>query len=156
NQNDWMFWLVRVLFTSSRPGGGFRVPAIGAIEPPPPKDPSAWPTFPILVIDDVPLSLYRGVTLFGLAEPFGMYVRDESKFWTINPHRLRPPDDPFLTYEKAIRSKQWPYKRFDASKKPDQIPYLEDQGNLLEEILKLVRTAYRPDRGENEKGWYMN
>lgn len=139
--DEWLFWLVRVLFTSSRPGGVFPVPAIGGIIPAPPKDPRRWPTHPVLVVDDIPVCLFRGAMLGGFPEPFGWYLRDHRKEWTIRTKPLTPPDDPFPSFVKLIASQTWPFPKGD----PHRASYTEDEAAALREILTLVRTAYRPN-----------
>ena len=137
DSDNWLFWLVRVMFTSNRPGGVFPVPLIGAIAPAPPKDLRSWPTFPVFVVDDVPVSLFRGADLAGHAEPFNSYLHDHAKEWTLRKTELRPPDDPFPVYKKLIASPAWRATRVDA-------PSFEDENRALQEILALVGTAYRP------------
>ncbi len=121
--SDWLFWLVRVLFTSKRPGGVFPIPSIGVISPLPPKDLRKWPTYPVAIVDDVPVVFVRGVELAGKTKPFALYMREHMKEWTLRKTTLTPPDDPFPTYRKLKAAHaETPLKAF----------------------LGLVRSAYRP------------
>jgi hypothetical protein len=154
--DTWMFWLARVMFTSSRPGGVFRVPRIGGIVPPPPKDLTKWPTFPIVIVDDVPISLFRGAVLAGFPEPFGWYLKEHEKEWTLRTRRLTPPDDPFLSYKKLVGTDRWPLRRVDPTKTGRIIPFAESEGYALKEVLTLVRTAYRPPGMDQGSYPYIN
>jgi hypothetical protein len=153
--DEWLFWLVRVMFTSNRPGGTFSVPGIGAINPAPPTDLSRWPTYPLFTIRDVPISLFRGATLMGLPEPFDAYLRSHQEDWSIRKTTLDPPDDPFPCYQELVESSAWSFPRVDPTKTRFAVPYLEDEGYALSEILSLVRSAYRP-KGMEESVGYVN
>lgn len=138
--DDWMFWMVRVAFTSKRPGGVFPVPSIGATLPAPPSDLRRWPTYPVMIVDDVPICLFQGADLAGFPEQFGWYLDAHAKEWTLRKKTLKPPIDPFLAFKKVIASTNWPWP---ASKDDNDRSWVEE-GFVLREILTLVRGAYQP------------
>ena len=138
---DWLFWLVHVAFQSKLPGGVFPVPMI-AVDPP--KDLRLWPAYPLLLVDDVPFCVPRQINLGGHPEEFGSYLYKHGKEWAIRTAPLRPPDDPFLSYEKLIRSATWQQGRdygpgWDAG-------FIEgiDRDTAFGQVIALVRTVYRP------------
>lgn len=131
---DWLFWVVRVLFNSKRPGGVFRLPALGAPTAEPPQDLRQWPKYPLLIIDDVPVSLWQGAMLAGYPEQFESYVDSESKNWSLEEKKLRPPSDPFSIYDRVRASSQH----------RSLTTWTMDQNPALTNILQLVRTAYPP------------
>ncbi len=139
DEDIWLYWLVRTMFRSKLPDGVFPVPGIGLITPAPPKDRRKWPTFPVMTIDDVPFNLCRGALLMGLGEPFKEYLQKHKSEWIIRHKQLRPPDDPFPVSKKLIAC-----SRVDPDKTLFPVPYLYDDRDALQEILTLVRTAYRP------------
>lgn len=139
---NWLFWLVRVAFTSNLPGGVFAVPAIGGFSPPAPKDPRSWPTFPIAFVDDVPISLLRCVELAGVPEPFGLYLRQHEKEWTLRARPIVPPNDPFPLLKKLVTSPEW--RKLNSGKTKTGEPDPESERRGLSEILELVRSAYQP------------
>ncbi len=89
-----LFWLTRLVFDGPMP-----IPAIGRIDPPPPKDAKDWPTFPLIVKNDVPYNVYRNTEILGFPEPFSLYLDRVEKDWTIRPGLLKPPDNPFPTFK---------------------------------------------------------
>jgi hypothetical protein len=146
DHDDWLFWLVRVMFTSNRPGGAFSVPAIGIADPPTPAGLLEWPTFPVLMMDDVPFCIYTMGALGGFPEPFGWYLQEHQGEWTIRQTRLHPPDDPFLSYKKLVASSAWPFPRLSPTQTPSRGVSAEGEGPALDRVIELVRTAYRPHR----------
>ncbi|MEX2244501.1 MAG: hypothetical protein WD716_11720 [Fimbriimonadaceae bacterium] len=144
HDDEWLFWLVRAMFEPIGPKGGFRVPHIGAMSPSPPEDLREWPTYPVALIDDVPVLLYKGASLAGVPEPFYRYARDESKNWKIKTRKLTPPNDPFPVFLKVLQSSYWPFKGTKVDDAAFHVESYEDSAIPLIEILNLVRTAYRP------------
>ncbi len=144
NPDDWLFWLVRVMFDPIDSSAAFRVPRIGAVIPSPPQDLRQWPTYPLIQIDDIPISLYKGASLAGFPEPFEWYVKEESKNWRIKTKKLTPPNDPFPVFLKVLQSPQWPFKDSNIDSASTLLASHDDAAIPLKEILRLVRTAYRP------------
>lgn len=132
-ENNWLFWLTRVLFQSTAPKGIFPVPRIGSITPSPPKDLSLWPTYPVIEVQSIPFVIYRTLFLAGFAEPFQSYVDRCQKDWIVRPQKLRPPDDPFPALADLFASPSWPFRKTDG-----QEFVSESEG-----LLALVRTAYK-------------
>lgn len=132
--DEWLFWVVRVLFNSKSPGGVFRVPGLGAPTVKPPQDLRQWPKYPLLIVDNVPVSLWQGAMLRGVPEHFEWYVDRDSQNWEIDAKKLRPPDNPFSIYDRVIASS--PYRSINS--------WAANQDPALTNILKLVRTAYTP------------
>ena len=130
--NDaWLFWLVRVAFISKAPGGVFPIPQIGWIDPPPPSVLADWPTYPIYMVDDIPVNFLRSTTSGGVPEPFGRYLEMNESNWSLRSETLRPPNDPFLAYSDVLSSAKWPF-----AKQGYEADY------VLGEILWLVRSSY--------------
>lgn len=133
---DWLFGVVHVAFVSRRPGGVFPVPAIGEIDPEPPKDLRAWPMFPVVLVDGVPINLFRSRAILGSSEPFGRYLSNNEKDWEIRGQPLVPPDDPFLCSQEIVSSPEW---KMEAGGRP-----ADAEATVRSYILGLVQTAYRP------------
>lgn len=69
-----IYAVLRVLLPAP-PKARLRPPALGAPTPAPtPNEAKHLPQFPILILDDVPLSVVDGHVLGGMAEPAGMYL----------------------------------------------------------------------------------
>jgi hypothetical protein len=135
---NWLYPVSFTLFESKRP---FPTPAIGAIYPSPPKDPATWPTFPIIVVRDVPFSFFGGVMLAGFPEPFEMYAGRASKDWTIRKLPLTPPDDPFPAFVEALdcyRSKPGNSGATNVGIDRDLHPFAS--------LLRMLREVYPTDR----------
>jgi len=142
---DWLFWLVRVAFTSKTPGGVFKVPAIGGIAHSPPHNLKAWPTFPVALVDNVPICPYRFAHSGGVPEMFAWYMADHKAEWVIRKKPLIPPADPFPIYTKLLATKNWDN---DIAFRIDYAEKEREKSALLKEFLNLVRTAYRPTSEE--------
>ncbi|HEY4241456.1 MAG TPA: hypothetical protein VGM88_16660 [Kofleriaceae bacterium] len=80
-----LFLVLRVLFDADPPPPM----RIGAPVPPPPA--KALPSFPILMVDDVPLMLARGYTLAGLPEAVSSHVDYYRAHGTLRAAPLKPP-----------------------------------------------------------------
>jgi len=139
NYGNWLFWLVRVMFTSKLPNGIFAVPEGGLLKPKSLEELKKWPTYPVVIIDDVPVCLYFGGVFFAHPEEFFTYFQDHQKEWTIKRTMLRAPDDPFPIYKKLITSDYWPFPPTDFKEH-----FYWNEGYALKEILTLVQTAYSP------------
>jgi len=134
-----LFSVVRVVFTSKRPGGVFPYPNLGVISPDAPKDLRRWPTYPVVIADDVPVCLIAGITIGGAALPFRYYLEENKADWVIRGTELCPPSDPFLVFEKIMRVRRASGPRvYDASGQESSVT--ETRFSILE----LVATAYRP------------
>ncbi len=71
--------------------GFLRPPALGAPEPPQPRDLAAWPRWPVLVVGDVPLVLVRAYALGGMPEPLSMHLDGLARAtWRTEPLRPEP------------------------------------------------------------------
>jgi|GEM_PF-2062813 len=150
--NLWLYWLVRVMFTSNRPGGVFPFPMIGTIIPELPKDLRKWPMYPVMMVDDIPICFIYGWSRDAPPEPFNKYLQQHKKEWSIKLKQLRPPDDPFPVFRKLITSSTWPFPRAALRKNHSSIPY-DYEGSVMDDILRLLRTAYRPRLPDNR---YIN
>lgn len=125
--DTWLFWLERVLFVPKDQNFVFKPPALGLYWQP--SNLKEWPTFPVLLIQDVPYIEFHGADLSGLPE---LYSPDTNgKYLKIRPSLLRPPDDPFATIHIALN-------------KPGVKTY-----QAMEQVLRLVRQPYklRQDQG---------
>ncbi|MFI5384500.1 MAG: hypothetical protein ACHQ50_00100 [Fimbriimonadales bacterium] len=121
--------------------GYFALPGIGFILPGAPKDLSKFPTYPILMVDDVPFNFYQGVELDGVPEGFSWYVDRDGKHWRLREKRLRPPDDPFPSLMRLFATSQW--KLMVALHPTVQFPVIR-KSSFLDQMLSLVRSAYDP------------
>jgi hypothetical protein len=100
-----LFWLVRVLFTSQQ--GYFAWPRLGAPTPAPPKNIRAWPDYPMLVVDGVPLSVPVDFIIAGEPEPFEAYVRNNRADWVLRRAPVSPSDDPFAALNHEHNDPRW-------------------------------------------------
>ena len=133
-EGHWIFWLTRVLFTPGEKGymENAPIPIRGV-----PKNVFDSPTYPILFDNDCPLSVAHMQNVNGTYFcDFRDYCGSNKSDWTIRTKKIRPPDDPFLCYERLVNSKGWPQKDPFDNYMPE---YSQD---LMVEIYKLVRTAY--------------
>ena len=89
-----LFWLIRIAYTSNRPNGAFRIPMI-AIERP--LDSENWPTFPVILKNDIPFVFDIDTASTGISETFSLYFSEEKKHLKLREKKLRPPVDPFNT-----------------------------------------------------------
>ncbi len=140
--STWLFWLVRVAFQLKHTEESFPVPYIGAISPTPPDNPRDWPTYPVEIVDGVPYCLVTGIMLSGVPESFDGYLRRSEKGLIIRTTPLIPPNDPFPTYAKLLKSKVWTSAatsgHFLAELTTDM---------AFRQLLSLVSGVYKPKRG---------
>jgi hypothetical protein len=137
----WLFLVLRTLFEVPQPPGYMPPMGIGAMTPAPPKDRVHIPRFPIVIIDDVPFSLLRHVMLAGVPEPATRHVEYFRKHGTIRAGKLRPPDDPYPSFQNLLKSKEWA-KIAKADGDPLWISAYAEHTFL--QVLALGRTAYDP------------
>jgi hypothetical protein len=141
DDETWLFLLLRTLFDVPQPPGHMPDMAIGAMIPAPPKERTRIPRFPIVIIDDVPFSLLWGATLIGAAQPVDHHVEYFRKHGTIRAGKLRPPDDPYPSFQKLLRSKEWA----DMANAEGSSRWVSNYaGHTLLQVLALGRTAYDP------------
>ena len=131
---DWLYWLVRVLFVPKSHQYVFPIPTLGSYFTSTPKDLRKWPNYPVALCKDIPITIYTGAEGDGSKPLFGLYLQEESKDWEIRTKKLTPPSDPFLAYSQIVNSGLMEFNR------------KEDRDVMREEILLLVRTAYKPNR----------
>jgi len=103
----WLYYLVRAAFTSKLAGGEFFLPWGGMINPIPEAQLRKWPTYPTVVIDDVPFCFTRSEIMNGFASRFEWYLLDHQNEWLLRKEPLVPPGDPFLCYRKLVSSQVW-------------------------------------------------
>jgi hypothetical protein len=137
----WLFLLLRVMFDVPQPPGHMPEMAIGVMSPALPEDRTRIPRFPMVIIDDVPFSLLWGVTLIGKAQPVSQHVEYFREHGTIRAGKLRPPDDPYPSFQKLLRSQEWA----DMVKLENDSRWISNYaGHTLLQVLALGRTAYDP------------
>jgi len=136
------FWLVRVAFTSEKPGGVFTRPGLGMMSPEPPKDLSTWPTCPVAIVDDLPISFFKGSMGSGLPESFSEYADRCSKEWVLKTKHLRPPDDPFSIYRKF----QGPVAVLARG---------NGKTSVINSLVNLVHTAYFPVNNKSTEEYML-
>lgn len=79
----------------------------------------------------------------GHRESFGEYAARCAEEWSIRTAPLQPPDDPFLAFEDLVACSA----KFR--------PWLDEHWRIgpFNQVLDLVRTAYRPDRSKRDRGY---
>ncbi len=148
-------WLMRTIFEVPEDPGFFPCPRIGAYFIPQNRKDS--PRHPIILVDDVPFSIFTGALLRGSPEPVSYDLKYFRANCRIRTTPLMPPDDPFESYQKMLKSRIWPYPPFDPKAKTSYIvPYAEEEGYALKSLLYLVRTAYRPEKMGTYEDAYIN
>lgn len=135
----WLFLLLRTLFEVPSPPRHMPDMLIGAMSPKPPKERTRIPRFPIVIVHDIPFSLLWGVNLAGEAQPISQHVDYFQKHGTIRARDLRPPDDPYPSFQKLLASKEWAYMVEAEGNRSVDIA-----GHTLLQLLALGRTAYDP------------
>ncbi len=133
---DWLFWVVGVAFVPRASGGVFSGPSMGAIGPELPKDDHAWTTFPVVLVDGVPINFYHGGITFRHPASFNFYLHDIERNWEIRRQPIVPPNDPFRCYQEIISSPGWKAEGGQWSS--------EAEAKVRSDILSMVGTAYRP------------
>jgi hypothetical protein len=141
---NWLYSLVRVLFVPKPDQGYFAIPRIG-IGTKRPSDLRHWPTYPMMIVEDVPVSLMRLRGGSGSPQSPYQYLVEESKNWDIRPTTLRPPDDPFGVYRKVIDSELWPDRDEPMQTEGFTIRFNLSGGRVLRQILLLVSAVYKPN-----------
>lgn len=144
-ENLSLFWLLRALFEVPDPPAYWQVPAIGAISPAPPKDLKQIPCFPIVILQDVPFNVMTGLSLAGYPEQPTNEIVELRETGRLRAKPMRPPDDPFAAYQEFLISSQWPYRNLNDLETRRQV-----SGQALRDVLRLVRTAYRPDEMDRD------
>jgi hypothetical protein len=100
------------------------------------------PRFPMIVVEDVPFTLVLGGYIGAGGWPFPT-LKDYERY-PLGTKRLVPSNDPFLACEKLIASDQWPFPKHSKSDRRFAIPYRENEGNVMRQVLELVSDVYRP------------
>ena len=127
-----VFLLLRALFDV--PPGGMPPMMVGAPSPAAPKDTAALPRFPLVIVDDVPLTLVAGYALAGEAEPPAMDVAAFRKVGTLRKRPLAPA----ATALDAI-------DRFVAGPLAKAMPVDDGlRSALYDQVLRLFGTVSRP------------
>ena len=136
----WLFLLLRTLFDVPQPPGHMPEMLIGAMSPAPPKDRTRIPRFPIVIVDDIPFSLLWGVTS-PVKRNRSPGTSSTSASMARFARKLRPPDDPYPSFQKLLRSKEWA----DMAKAEGDPHWVSNYaGHALLQLLALGRTAYDP------------
>lgn len=95
-----VFLVVRALFD---PPAGEKLPVMMVGAPTPvPADMTAAPRFPLVLVEDIPLSIVRGYMLGGQAETPEMHLRWYRAHGVLRAGPLRPPDAPLAAIERAF------------------------------------------------------
>ena len=141
-----LFWVMRALFEVPDPPGYMQVPAIGAISPTPPGDLTVTPRFPIVIVYEIPFNVLTGVQLGGSPEQPLWALRGYYSKWPLRKKPLVLPDDPFPSMTKLRSSPQWPWSSQEEEQSNSRytVPYDENGGFVLDQVLMLVRHTYQP------------
>jgi len=107
---DGLFIVLRALFEIPADTGFMPPMAVGALTPPPPKDPLVCPRYPLVLVHDVPLVLTVSCMLFGSAQPVSQHVQYFREHGTMRALPLEPPDDPLAVFGPLVKSPQWLFR----------------------------------------------
>jgi len=145
---DGLFLVLRALFDLPGDIDPGRAGGFGAPSPPGPKDPQLIPTFPIVVVDGIPLMLIRGYTLGGVPTPMEQVLEFYRDHGQLRSKPLLPADDPLAALAHLTNSRQWIYANtnlqyidYFSSVEPDTDE--REKAMLMEELLKLIDSVYR-------------
>jgi len=136
------FPMIRFPFRSKDPAGFIRLPNIGGPIIQPPKDMTKWPDFPALETDGVPMSIPLQFNVGGLPERLEWYLQAEGSKWKVRDQPIRPPDDPFLAYKKALASDR--LSLIFGPGLSDEVRHEQSLDGMYDQVRQLVRTAWRP------------
>lgn len=102
------------------------------------------PRFPTILIDDVPVTIYTAMGIRGAIPRVSRYLKVIGKE-EMRKKLFKPADDPFESLENLWSSQKWP---FPYEPGEDDLPLKrtehEYKGDVLWDVLRLVRTVYRP------------
>jgi hypothetical protein len=135
--HDWLFLLMRVLFDPPHPA---KPPWTIRVNPVPSSTKSRYPRYPMDIVDGVPIRVFIG-SGGGTGQPAS--IQEELPFYRnsgkLRATKLHPPDDSFTVVDKLIDANPWDIP---------QTQVRDDSGGRIwgEQILRLVRTAYRPKK----------
>lgn len=130
-----VFLVLRALFDPP-PGQPLPPMMVGAPSPAP-TDEKALPRFPLVIVDDIPLSLVRGYMLGGHAEQPEDHIRWYHAHGQLRAAPLRPPDAPLAVIDRE----------FAAGAPLVVAAGLDDDHGrmfLYDQALQLLDTVYRP------------
>lgn len=130
-----VFLVLRALFDPP-PGQALPPMMVGAPSPAP-TDEKALPRFPLVIVDDIPLSLVRGYMLGGHAEQPEDHIRWYPTHGQLRAAPLRPPDAPLAVIDRE----------FAAGAPLAVAAGLDDDHGrtfLYDQALQLLDTVYRP------------
>lgn len=130
-----VFMVLRTLFDP--PTGQALPPMMVGGPSPAPKDERVFPRFPVVVVDDIPLTLTRGYILGGHAEQPEDHIRWYRTHATLRATPLHPPDAPLAAVDRAF-----------AAGAPQAVAAGLDDDNgrvfVRDQALQLLDTVYRP------------
>lgn len=96
---DGVFLVLRLLFDPP-PGEAHPPLLVGGPSPDEPDDPTLLPRFPLVLVDDVPVCVVVGYTLFGMAQPPEEHVEWYRAHGVLRPAPLAPPAAPLAALER--------------------------------------------------------
>ncbi len=130
----WLHSVVRVLFETR--DGNFRIPRVGGMSRSPRRSSVDWPSFPVIIRDDIPFVLSRVTFLMGYPERVSQYAKEHSDRWRMRSEPVRPGADPFAAFNAATTSPEY------LSSKMSDITGSEgylDQVEAYRSLIKLVQ-----------------
>lgn len=129
-----LFLVLRVLFEVPADPGYMPPMYVGAISPEAPKDPKRLPHYPLVVVDDIPLSLVASYFLGGEAERVESHLKYFREHGRLRTKPLTPPADPLAVFDRAWASVSFMFPEKQAA-----------WGKLLlmNQFLRLVDSVYR-------------
>ena len=103
-----------------------------------------WPTYPSILVDDVPLRFHRWPPMMGgggMNEDglFAQFLDRNQANWAMRRKVLIPPEDPFLVFDKWFALPHLPIKRDDWS------------DDVRRQLVDLTRTVFHPKRYRRDR-----
>jgi hypothetical protein len=100
DEQDIVFWIVRLLFEPIQPNKPLRPPAIAVLlDDREVAEVDKWPLNPIGVIDDMPFMLGRRINMAGMPQSPKTYVKWARHSGVVRERRLMPAKDPIVAAE---------------------------------------------------------
>jgi RNA polymerase sigma factor (sigma-70 family) len=145
-----LFFVLRVLFEVPEVPGHMPGMYVGGSSPSAPEEPRLLPQFPILLVDDIPLTLVGGYALAGKAQAVEDHVEHFRKDGVLRGKPLAPTNAPLRSFDKVRQAYRAAYGKGAAK---------YEEAMVRSELLRLVDSVYRlePDGlgfdDDSDKRW---
>jgi hypothetical protein len=135
---DGLFLVLRALFDVPKSPGHMPHMLVGMPSPQAPKDPAMIPRFPIVLLEDVPLLLVWGYTLFGEAEPVAKHVQYFREQGRLRANPLSPTNAPLKVFGLFHKDFLSVY-----GDDPNSRECVNAKLLVINQLLRLVDSVYR-------------